>query len=150
VTDKVRVQNALIDAAMAGAARPFYKVTYSDAQKLSLATSGGSPVLVLPKEAFANEVRTEYGEAAHFRRYRRLERTGWTWELRLSFDQEVVCEAFEESLADPPILLPSDKTLGYAQVTLAFQFADYTHPPTQQARTGTKVTYTFEAQRRRA
>lgn len=145
--NKVRVQNALIDAAMAGATRPFYAVTYDSSQKLALAAG---PTLVLPKEALANEVRTEFGQAERFRRYNRHERQVWTWELRLGFDQEVVCEEFEESLADQPIVLPSDTILGYAQITLAFQTADYSHPPTQSARTGTKVTYTFEAQRRRA
>lgn len=134
--EKVRVQNKLIDMGLAG---PYYAITYNTSQK---AVRGA---VVQPAEVLANEVSANFGLPERNRRSYRDDRLEWLWELRLSFNQEVTLEEFEQTIMAAPILLPADKNAGNRQVSLHFRSVSYIHPPTQSPRTGTKVTYLMNA-----
>jgi hypothetical protein len=134
--DKIRIQNALIDLALNGT---FYLVSYDADHKAVLGAA------VAPAEALANEVTSGFDEPERNRRRYRRDRTEWIWQLRVGFHQEVVLDAFEEAWNASPIFLPADSGLGYRRCSLELRRSNYTHPPTQDPKGGTKVVYEVNA-----
>jgi hypothetical protein len=146
VSDVVRVQNALVSAAMSGL---FYKRQYDKDTKL--VTLGAS---VLPAEALVNETSSTFVVGSNRRRLVR-QRATWTFDLILGFNVEVTCEAFEQRLLDKPIRvkvvkLPDVQLQRYASIILELVSAAPTHPVQQNGTRGTRVTYTFQARMRPA
>lgn len=137
--DRIRIQNALVAAAMA--ANMFYGVSYDPSTHV--ATEG---VAVAPVGAIAGETGAQWVDAIKYRRSERLDRSSWNFELDLRFDQEVLLEKFEQSLMDTPIVLARDPANGLDdQITLKLRNSVVTQPIQQEVITGTKVVYAFEA-----
>lgn len=136
--DRIRIQNKLVELAKAG---PFYPVSYANGD-----SSANTAQTVAPSSAIANEVSASFSQAVRNRMRDMRERTEWQFQLLIGFDQEVVCEAFERALTDNPVKLLRDPNNSLKQqVTLELRDAEYRHPVQQEGRTGTFVTYTFEA-----
>lgn len=104
--------------------------------------SEGSTAIV-PHTVEANPLGSSFGQPERNRREYRLDRTSWTWELKIQFDQPVYTNLFEDALAANPVMLRADKSLGLRQVSFEIANAVLQHPPAHQARNGTKATYTI-------
>lgn len=148
--NRIRVQNALVSLAMNG---KFYRVAYDPTtHQATPVKADGSPITdlvadkIAPAAAVAGEVGSQFADAITFRRGQALDRTSWTFELHVRFQEEVVLEAFEEACMTSPLILPRDSANGMdRQVTLKLRNSVVQQPIQQEESTGTKVVYTFEA-----
>lgn len=91
-----------------------------------------------------NEINGVFEEDPQYKRSRILRRSGWTFQIKMRFDREVLLEAFEQSWMQNPLVIPAAN--GLPQVTLLLQTSEPVHPVQQSGANGTIVTYTFEAE----
>lgn len=137
---KARIYNRLFQLGKNGT---FYRVRYlSDGTMLGDLNENDK---IAPKTVLVNETAASFDIPMQFRRYARRERSGWTWQLYLAFDKEVIIEAFEKELIEQAIILPYDKENKLQQVTLELVDSEYTHPVKREPASGTQVTLTFHA-----
>lgn len=145
---RTEIQNALVAAAMAGV---FPIVSYDPTTHVASTSYVSGDLLavgswVAPVAALANEINGSFEEARLQRRKYQLDRTNWTFQLKLEFNREVVLELFEDSLRVTPPRVLRDPTNGLTnQVTLRLIDVVPTHPIQQESSTGTKAVYRFEA-----
>lgn len=137
VLQKVRIQNALTQALRLGT---FYPLSYD--RKTGLA-SVDPDKKISPSQTLVNEIQSFFEAAKRTDKWRR-ERSGWTWQAVVTFQQEVTLETFEHQISfEKPLKIPSDGAL--RPVLLELTQTDYSHPPQQQPSAGTHVVFTFEA-----
>lgn len=138
-TNRVRVQNALVQAALNG---PFWAVEYDSENQTVRALHTN----VVPASAVANEIQGTLFDAARLNRRSNVrERSDWFFELVLRFDQEVILETFEDRVSNSPIVLPRLPEFGLQQVSLEFLSTDAVHPPQQNPSSGTHAILRFKA-----
>lgn len=137
---KSRVANTLMEIAKLG---PFYRVLYD-------ATNAGRVICpttetnrVSPLSVLTNEISALFGDPAVNRREARRERQSVTWQLIIVFPCEVATERFEDALLREKLVIPEGD--GVDQIALELASVDYSHPPRQQAESGTRVIYTVIA-----
>ena len=116
--------------------------------------ASGDPNIIDPSEPsssirpltpiICNETGSIFEEDPLYKRGRILQRSSWTFQIKMRFDREVLLEVFEESWMRSPLVIPA--TENHKQITLLLQSSDPTHPVQQSGANGTAVTYTFEAQ----
>ena len=140
-SDKVRIQNALVDMAEGAV---FYPTTY-DGRKLN-DPDLDSAETVSPASVAANEVGANFDVDDRYMRGFAQERTSWTWELILGFSEEVDASQAEESWLSTVQQVPANDAQGLAQHFLFLRGVSYSHP-TRDGHTGTKITYTFDVER---
>lgn len=138
MNNRIRIQNKLIEIAEAGI---FYPVSYKERKADSIDELHARRVS--PSSVRANETVSSFEVDEKYRRELRLARTGWTFQLILQFDSEVVLEDFEESLQVSPPNLAADSDSGQRSAILLVEDAQYEHPPQSEGRGGTEVKYTF-------
>jgi hypothetical protein len=137
VTNRTRIQNALVNAAMA---RAFYAVTYPN----NVATVASNTVIP-PASALCNEIQSLFRIDKDYGRREIERRTAWSFSLQLKFNQEVTLEPFEEYLLDSPIILQRDVANNLKQVRIFLTRTVVVHPTQQQPAGGTMATMTFDA-----
>lgn len=92
----------------------------------------------------ANEIASNFANDPRHGRSHKLERSQWTFQLRVVFKTEVSLEDFEEAWSsDPPILSRADTSS--KQVTLLLSSSEITHPPQKTSSTGTSAVFTILA-----
>lgn len=165
--ERLRVQNAIIAAALAGS---FFVVTYDkdskegaygqdpgsfDAEHTQAGPFGASVALVAPPptnalkrvkpaSARCNETGAQFGTSRNTRTLGH-DRISWSFELLLEFNEEVTVEQFEQEMLNP-LILPRDVDLGLRMITIRLVSSAYTHPARMQPNQGTRVTFRFEAE----
>lgn len=138
-SDRIRIQNAIVDFALAG---KFHPVTYT-------VSGGGRHAVedttkdVAPASAVCNEIRATFKPAKVQRRSLSQDRDQWFFQLHVAFDQEVTLEAFERTLDAIPVL-GRDST-HTKNVTFELFQANYQHPTQSEPQPGSKATYTIIA-----
>lgn len=98
-----------------------------------------------PSTILIREQQSSFEPAIGFRRQPRVqERTTWTWEAMIAFDNQVSLELFEETYTQTPLFLP--RTVDHdQQVTITLSDSQYVHPPEHASSSGTRATLTFSA-----
>lgn len=143
ISQRLRIQGVLVERALAS---QFPVVTY-DAKGVP---SAAIDVLEAPRQPIiCNEIQSAFGPDERYGRHEISERTQWLFALRLRFNQEVVLEPFEESVLTSPPEVPKDESRGYPRVVLRLIGSEPQHPVQQEAKTGTQVEFTFEAEQGR-
>ena len=137
VTLKKAIYDALIAAAKAG--------TFVEADYDSATCTLTQGLQVQPQSIEANETNSVYRTEGRHGRAVVQDRAQWGWLLILRFNEEVITELFEESLADNPICIERSVT-GGRQVRMKFLDATYTHPPRVGASNGTEAKFRFTAE----
>lgn len=148
-SQRVRIQNFLI--ALARDSTDFFPVTYkpgSDANKWEADEPDfGTPELVC--SALCNEQSSAFDtDAKHGRKFQ-VDRTSWTFELKIAFSKEVTVEKFEEKVTETPPSLARDEAEGLRGVKLLLERTEITHPVKQESKTGTKAKFFFRADQNR-
>lgn len=136
---RLRIQNAL--AALAAVADMFFPVTYN--VSTGVATKGASAVE--PVAVHTNELRSEFEDTRVSKSTFARERTSWLFNLVVSFNQEVTGEDFESAVSASPPYVARDSDHSQ-QIRLLLQNSNYEHPPQQDPESGSRLTFTFEAQ----
>lgn len=139
-TDRQRIQTALIEAGKEG---PWFPVKYDNAGNPDV--NFRSPVT--PDTVLVDETEATFEDAERNRQQVRLkERDVWLFQLVVDFSNGTIhCTGFEDKMRQGGILLKSNKAKGVAQVTLELERAEYSHPPTKDTQSGSRVVYTFAA-----
>lgn len=166
--ERLRIQNALISAAMSGT---FFSVKYdTQTREASYAEDPGSfdpehtqvgpygvpaafiepaPTNALkriaPTSVRCNEVGSQFGPSNGTRTFG-YDRISWSFEMILEFDGEVSIEQFEQDMTIKPMKLPRNVDLGLREVTLRLSSSTPTHPAMLQPNQGTRVTFRIEAE----
>lgn len=152
-SQRLRVQNALVDAVKDF---DFAVVTYDGDGNPSIKQQqvdtgpGGGPQLEFEdvttkphKPIIANEINATFEPDIDYGRDDAQRVGQWQFALRLSFDQEVVLDAFERSVNEDLITIPKSGSLEPVQLRLTSKEVE--HPVQQQEANGTKVEFIFEA-----
>ncbi len=100
--------------------------------------------VIKPASVKTNEISGFFGESHHRGVYQR-EKTTWNWQLIIYFPVQVLLEEFERAFCENPPFIDADPDNKTRAVRLKFESADYTHPPEYDSPTGTRVTYSFDA-----
>lgn len=137
-SQRLRIQAKLVEIAEAG---DFFAVRYE----------GNKPVPIIPAEAATVSPKTAYANETGVSRFaldpkqgrfRTLKRSGWPFDLNLTFSQEVLLDPFLQSLLRPPVLPAED---GLRPVELILETIQVTHPQQGQPQTGTTAILHFTA-----
>lgn len=136
--NKVRVHQALIQTVKAGA---FYAMTYDPQTDEALDIDEAVAAPIAPSSVKANELQADVELSQRQRQRFTLERARWTWLVRTKFSCEVTAWRFEEALMLDPPCLPVDSS--QRQVQMILQRIEYTHPPTNQAHSGSEIDFYF-------
>lgn len=92
----------------------------------------------------ANETESTFVDARN-QRSPKLERESISWVLLVDFAEQVIAELFENAVSDQTYtVVPADH--GLPQLNFRFERAEYTHPPLQQASTGSRVKFTVSVE----
>lgn len=140
VSNYQRIQQRLHTEATTG---PFYAIATDVETKLKTVDDSAA---IPPASVIAEESLSTFSAPIRNRRTNRAERRSWRWQVACRFNQEVTVEAAEKRLIAANIVLPRDDSNDLEQVTLKLLDADPFHPPQQNPSTGTRVTFTFEAE----
>lgn len=137
--DKVRIQNRLL--AMAQTANSFYPVSYN--ASTGVATKGSTAVS--PADVRADEIRSDFDESPVRRTSFSREKTVWTFELRVAFHEIVTAEDFEQTWSHSPSIIAREPG-NNRQIRLFLRQTYPEHPPQQDAESGSRFRFVFEAQ----
>lgn len=140
MTQRTRIQNAIITAAKAGR---FFAVQYEPASGEALDIDPALAPRIAPATAFANEIGSSFRVDENFGRHRRLSRESWNFRLEVAFSQEVTAEFFEFDLCNNPIVLVRDSDEGLDQAVLQLSRTVATHPVQHSSGAGSRFAFDF-------
>lgn len=137
--DRTRIQTALRTFI---ATVKFWPVTYVAGAPVVDTTAGAEQTPTL----FVNETSSTFDTNSTNRQTLKQQKSNWLFQATLDFNKEVVLEVFEKLWERTPPKLARDPTNGLDRaVILRLRDATYSHA-VQQEGTGTRATYTFEAE----
>lgn len=146
--DYARIQHKLITMCRGDAAAtptpiaPIAKFYAKVRDSLDRVTIGAE---VFPSSVEADEMTAQFALPERNRRDYRKDKTGWNWELRVSFNENAILSEFEDAVNAAPIMLPALETPTRRQVSLEFLSASYQHQVAYGAKSGTRAIYVVQA-----
>ena len=139
---RTRIQNFLRSLCLAGT---YYIVAYHDG--VAEPVIDGTTETIAPTTIVSNETGGSFQTDIRQGRHERLERSRWTFQVRMTFKSEVNSENFEEQLMNCP-RIEADKE--HKNVKIVLLSATYDHPPQQSPSNGSSIVFEFDAQVGRA
>lgn len=135
---KTRIQRGLIEICEA---QRYYVVSYigNKPQNIDPSISEYSA----PATVRANELESAFAIDARNGRSLSLNRTEWSFQVRMTFAKEVSLEAAELSLMTNPPMIPGDPSQNVPSMRVILERVRYIHPVQQQSASGTDVSLAF-------
>lgn len=144
-TQRLRIENYLIGLGWDGS---FYQIKRNAQTNKAEGIDTDIQQPTRPQSVQCRETGSRFAQSKNYGRSLIQKREAWTFELRLAFQVEVTAELFEKSLIEPtPHLTPKDN-LRPALIRLIGTEA--THPPEQDASSGSTFIFHFEVEDGRA
>lgn len=140
--DKTRIQNAIRDIV---SSVEYFPITY-DGDSEDHAALGETAID--PSSVEVNQTAFELAVDPRYGRSLVRTPTEWSFELILKFPKEVSLNELVQTLLESPIV-PRNTEQNHPQVTLKLTDASFDEP-TRKSSSGTKATFTFDAEVERA